>query len=289
LYGLNLARQTTGWHDARMTAKAAIIPQGHTVKHGHWHGLTRAIARATAHATEQAIRRLPSDCPLCGLPAHGGDLCTACADDVRDSVFDAPGRCACCSLALPRAEMVCPDCTSQPPAFARAMAVFDYTPPLDTLIHALKTGLKLNVAGLLGRLLAQSLAQALRQTPNLPQISAPVPIPASRASLRQRGFNPAVEIARTVSAQLHIPVQTNWLMRTRESGKQSQLGRRARQRGAEGLYRCPQQLPPVWVAVVDDVMTTGSTMNAAARALCAAGAAGVIALAAARTPYAAVD
>jgi len=264
-----------------MAFKPVIIPQGHTV----WRGLTRAIARATAHATDQAIRRLPSDCPLCGLPAHGGDLCAACAEDVRDSVFDAPGRCTRCSLALPRAEMVCPDCTSQPPAFARAIAAFDYAPPLDTLIHALKIECKLNRAGLLGRLLAES----IHNTPDLPQIAALVPIPASRASLRQRGFNPAVEIARTLGAQLDIPVQKQWLIRTRESGKQSQLGRRARQRGAQGLYRCPHKLPPVWVAVVDDVMTTGSTMNAAARALRMAGAAGVIALAAARTPYAAVD
>jgi len=272
-----------------MTFKPAIIPQGQAV----WRGLTRAIARAIAHTTEQAVRRLPSDCPLCGLPAHGGDLCPACADDVRDSVFDAPGRCPRCWLALPRATMVCPDCTVQPPAFARAIAAFDYTPPLETLIHALKTELKLNRAGLLGRLLVQSLAKHVRQTQGLPHIDALVPIPASRASLIQRGFNPAAEIARSLSAQLDIPVQASWLVRTREvdekSGKQSQLGRRARQRGAEGLYRCPHKLPPVWVAVVDDVMTTGSTLNAAAKALRAAGATGVIALAAARTPYAAVD
>jgi len=181
--------------------------------------------------------------------------------------------------------MVCPDCTTQPPAFARAMAAFDYTPPMDALVRALKTELKLNRAGLLGRLLAESVRQIPDLPKALPNIAALVPIPAACASLRQRGFNPATEIARTLAAQLHIPVQTNWLIRTRESGKQSQLGRRARQRGAVGLYRCPHKLPPVWVAVVDDVMTTGSTMHAAAQALRAAGAAGVMALAAARTPY----
>jgi len=261
-----------------MVSKASII--AHACR-GSWQGLTRAIAQST----RQAVRHLPSDCPLCGLSARGGDLCAACLDDVRGSIHDAPGRCARCWLALPRADMVCPDCTTQPPAFARAMAAFDYTPPMDALVRALKTELKLNRAGLLGRLLAESVRQIPDLPKALPNIAALVPIPAACASLRQRGFNPATEIARTLAAQLHIPVQTNWLIRTRESGKQSQLGRRARQRGAVGLYRCPHKLPPVWVAVVDDVMTTGSTMHAAAQALRAAGAAGVMALAAARTPY----
>jgi len=257
-----------------MISKASII--AHACQ-GSWRGLTCAIAQSA----RQAVRRLPSDCPLCGLSARGGDLCAACLDDVRGSIHDAPGRCARCWLALPRADMVCPDCTTQPPAFARAIAAFDYAPPADALVRALKTELKLNRAELLGRLLAN----VVRNTPDLPDIAALVPIPASRASLRQRGFNPAIEIARTLAAELDLPVQTNWLIRTRESGKQSQLGRRARQRGAVGLYRCPHKLPPVWVVIVDDVMTTGSTLNAAAQALRAAGAAGVIALAAARTPY----
>jgi len=92
-------------------------------------------------------------------------------------------------------------------------------------------------------------------------------------------------LARALGAALEIPVQSGWLVRTRETGKQSALGRRARLRSADGVYRCPVRLPPLCVAVVDDVMTTGSTQNAAARALRAAGASCVIALAAARTPY----
>jgi len=228
------------------------------------------------------MRALPAQCPLCGLAAQGGDLCTACLADLSASIHDAPARCDRCWLALPRVGMACPDCVARipAPAFARAVAVFDYAAPLDSLVLALKNGARLGYAGLLGRLLAQTV-----QAQTLPPIQALVSVPASRASLRQRGFNPAAEIARTLGAELGIPNYPHWLRRTRESGKQSQLGRLARRRGAQGLYRCPVLLPPIWIGLVDDVMTTGSTLDAAASALNAAGAAGVVGLAAARTPY----
>lgn len=242
-----------------------------------WRRLGGLLVR---HA-RRAVRSLPADCPLCGLPARGGDLCPGCAGDLRASADDAPARCGHCWLALPRAGMACPDCAARAPAFARAVAAFDYAPPLDGLVLALKNGMRLGSAGLLGRMLAD----AARARADLPVLAALVPVPASRASLRRRGFNPAAEIARTLGVALDVPVRPQWLVRTRESGKQSQLGRTDRRRGADGLYRCPQSLPPAWVAVVDDVMTTGSTLHAAATALKDAGAAGVIGLVVARTPY----
>src|SRR5690606_10390690 len=104
--------------------------------------------------------------------------------------------------------------------------------------------------------------------PALPRPVALVPVPASPASLRRRGFNPAAEIAQALGRELDLPV-AGWLQRTRAAGRQTHLGRRARRMGAHGLYRCGVPVSGC-VAVVDDVMTTGSTMDAAARALLAA-------------------
>jgi len=230
---------------------------------------------------QRAVRQLPVDCPLCGLAARGGDLCAGCAVDVLTCAHEVPARCQRCALALPRAGMACPDCMARAPEFVRVIAAFDYAPPLDGLVLALKKGGRLSRAKLFGRLLAES----VRTGDEEPRIDALTYIPASRASLRERGFNPAGEIARALGTQLGLPVHPAWLQRTRESGRQSRLGRADRRRGAQGLYRCPITLPPLGIAVVDDVMTTGSTLNAAALALKAAGAAYVVGVMAARTPY----
>lgn len=111
-----------------------------------------------------------------------------------------------------------------------------------------------------------------------------VPIPASRASLRRRGFNPAAELARALGRQCRLPCRAQWLQRTGYAPKQATLTREARLTAPRLLYTCPQPVTGATVALVDDVMTTGSTLDAAALVLRAAGAARVVALVAARAP-----
>lgn len=144
----------------------------------------------------------------------------------------------------------------------------------------LKTRLRLSMAPVLARLLA---AEVLRHG-GLPVGSLLVPVPAGRASLRLRGMNPAGEIARSLAAQLALPLARGALRRRRETPRQTSLGRRARQQGATDLFLASSRVLGRHVAVVDDVMTTGSTAQAAASALLAAGAASVTILVAARTP-----
>jgi len=248
-----------------------------------WRAHFLQAARAGRAAARRARGRLPSDCPLCGGRASGGRLCPGCESDVVRSMRD-PGlpRCGRCALPLPAPAAVCPGCARRPPAFARAVAGFDYVAPADLLVLQLKNGLRLARAPLLAGLLAQSVRAAAEP---LPADAVLVPVPASRASLRRRGFNPAGEIARALAAELHRPLRPQWLARVRESAKQSTLGRDARLRGPQGAYASPPGLPPCAVALVDDVMTTGSTLDAAARALRRAGVREVVALAAARVPH----
>lgn len=237
------------------------------------------------------LSRLGCDCPLCGARVAGARLCAGCQADLTAVPAGAPARCPRCALRLPGGGSHCAACLAEPRAFSRTVAAFDYAPPGDTLILMLKTQLRLSMAPVLARLMAQALRTAAdadgagghcaaRWPPDL----LLVPIPASRASLRQRGMNPAAEIARSLAAELALPAPRLMLARRRESPRQATLDRRARQRGAVGLFVCTGPVRGRHVAVVDDVMTTGSTVGAAAAALMAAGAASVTVLVAARTP-----
>ena len=237
-------------------------------------------------------------CPLCGLRFRGGDLCPGCLADLIPGEPGA-GRCTRCAMTLDaglsqhaplisarglRAGGLCDGCAStHAPArsVARTLAVIDYAYPGDMLITALKERGRIEVAALLGRLIAQAICSPLA---GLPPLGAIVPVPAASASLRRRGFNPAGEIARAVASGTGVPLQRGWLACVRTTASQKTLGRRARWRAPVGSFEALPVLPGVWVGLVDDVMTTGSTLHHAALALRSAGVAGVVGLVAARTP-----
>ncbi|AZG10884.1 ComF family protein [Pigmentiphaga sp. H8] len=238
------------------------------------------------HLAARLRALVPSDCPLCASRGRGGMLCAACEDAACRTARTLPGlglpwRCARCALPLPEHDTACPDCADLVPAFSRTIIAFDYAPPADALVLQLKNGRRYGRADLLGNLLAE----AVRHQPQpLESGTVLVPIPASFASLRRRGFNPAAEIARALGRDLALPVRHDLLRRRREQAKQSGLGRLGRREAVRGLYACAPQARGLCVGLVDDVMTTGSTLHAAAAALRMAGAASVVALAVARTP-----
>ena len=239
-------------------------------------------AAAVAAALKDAWRQLPSECPLCGTRAAGGNLCPPCETDVLWATHTAAlPRCAHCALRLPRQGMACPDCAAIPPMFVRSVIAFDYAAPADLLILQLKQRGQYARAGLLARLLAAS----VRRQGMLDPQTRLVPVPASMQSLTRRGFNPSNEIARRLGRELGLPVRRDLLVRTREASVQHTLGRQARSRNSVALYRATLPIPGWPVAVVDDVMTTGATLDAVSRALLDGGAASVTALAVARTPF----
>lgn len=154
-----------------------------------------------------------------------------------------------------------------------------YEPPYDRLIARLKHRHQLWMAGCLARLI-------LRASPGVWQNGTPqllVPIPASRASLIRRGFNPAGEIARALGRGLQARVDHGVLVRTRDGPKQSELGRLARLVESVDLFAARRPLHGMHVALVDDVMTTGGTLAAAAHALADRGCTHISVLVAART------
>src|SRR3546814_1314033 len=230
---------------------------------------------------DAAVRHLPIDCLLCQGKAMGGELCSDCLADLTRSMHDGRPRCAVCALPLNQLR-ACPDCALRAPAFDRVIAAFDYVEPGDLLIHRFKVEKRFSYARMLSAALA---GQVERGTSALPRHTIVVPVPAGNASVRRRGFNPAAEIARFLARRLRLAYRPGLLCRVREGGRQTHLTRSQRLLNAQDMYRCLGTVERLDVAVVDDVLTTGSTAHGIARQLKAAGAASVSVLVLARTPY----
>jgi ComF family protein len=120
---------------------------------------------------------------------------------------------------------------------------------------------------LLGRLLAEHLRG--REAP-LPGLIVPVPL--HRQRLRERGFNQALELARTVAAHLGVTLEPHCCTRVRATGAQTELTARERRTNVRGAFRMEAPLAARHVAILDDVVTTGSTVQEVARVLASAGA-----------------
>ncbi len=219
----------------------------------------------------------PPTCLLCTAPgAEGLDLCTGC----RAALPRNAPACARCAEPLTGAGgPVCGRCLAVPPAFDAAWVPFRYAHPLDALVRALKFHRRLAVARTLGALLADSAAARAAPAP-----AALLPVPLHPARLRSRGFNQAAEIARAAARRLGLPVLEGYALRVRATAAQSDLPRAARARNVAGAFALRRPLPVRHVALVDDVITTGQTLAALARALKAAGVETVEAWAVARTP-----
>lgn len=157
------------------------------------------------------------------------------------------------------------------------MAAFEYRFPVDRLVRRFKFGGDLA----LGDWLGGQLATRVRGSASPSVIVAP---PLSRRALRDRGFNQAVELAKSVGGALDVRVEVAALRKVRETAPQRTLGRRSRQSNLRGAFVCDIDLRGAHVAIVDDVITTGATAGAVAEAIRRAGAATVQAWAAARAP-----
>jgi ComF family protein len=215
---------------------------------------------------------LPVPCVFCGSAGAHGGICLGCRADLP-GVEDA--RCPVCAIATPAAQ-VCGQCLKAPPAFAHSVAAASYAFPLDAAIVRLKYGKDLGLVGALGRLL-----HAAVQAEPRPDIV--VPMPLSPARLRTRGFNQAAELARVVAETLQIPLVPDAAARTRDAPPQASLPLAERAKNVRGAFSCTRNVKGVKVALVDDVMTTGASLDELARELRRAGAEAVCCWVLART------
>jgi ComF family protein len=162
---------------------------------------------------------------------------------------------------------VCGYCLEVPPTYDEAVAIIEYVEPAAGMIQRLKFGGDLAYARSLGKLMAIELA---RRVINRPQMIIPVPLHPSR--LVARGFNQAVELARPLAQHFGMPLDRSACARVRATGEQSRLNAVERRTNVKNAFRVIRPLIGADVAVIDDVMTTGSTLDAMAQALKRAGA-----------------
>lgn len=220
---------------------------------------------------------LPAHCLLCNSSGDNDrDLCGACARDLAINRI----ACARCALPLSTPAAMCGECLRSEPAFAAAFVPFVYGHPIDLLLTRLK--FSRNLAA--GRVLVQLWIDAFSGA-SIDQPQALIPVPLHAARLRERGFNQAREIAAPLAKALNIPLRDDALHRVRDTSPQSDLDAAARRRNLRGAFACADDVAKLThVVLVDDVMTTGTTVRECARTLHRAGVARIDVWAVARAP-----
>ena len=211
-------------------------------------------------------------CVLCGSMSREGLWCAAC--DAALPYLDAP-HCPVCALPTPTGEM-CGQCLTQPPLFTRTTAAFGYAFPLDKLIQAMKYSEQLSLA----HAFAKKLVQRIDKN-SLPDYL--IPMPLHPAKLRQRGFNQSLLIAATLSRELNLKLLPDKCQRIRDTPPQSALPWKERNKNVRNAFRCDIDLTGKHIAMVDDVLTSGASLNALAEAILKKGARKVSAWVVART------
>lgn len=211
------------------------------------------------NCTRLAQAILPERCVLCDAAAIETSLCERCY-----AALPWLPAAQCPQCAVPTSEgLLCGSCLAHPPRFDAIRAAFAYEWPLAPLIHRYKYGSNLALA----RLFAHCLAARVRTAVDLV-----IPMPLADERLAERGFNQALEIARGVCRRKGLGLAADACRRVRATAPQATLPWKERARNIRGAFVCDADLSGLRVAVVDDVLTTGATLNELARNLRKAGA-----------------
>ncbi len=197
-------------------------------------------------------------CLLCGTSDSGRlGICSACEHALPHNL----SACRRCALPIPdtRHAQLCGQCLGSPPPCHQAQVPYIYAAPLEGLITGLKFRQQLHYARLLSGLLTQHLTKNPRQYPE-----CIVPVPLHPARLRERGYNQALELARPLARALGIRLEKNLVQRVRQTRPQTELKLASRAANLRQAFRLKR--PPNYrhVALVDDVITSGHTVNALA-------------------------
>lgn len=210
---------------------------------------------------------LPKTCIICHFPADTElDICSVCLQALPWST----NTCYQCGalLASNYEAIRCNDCMVIPPKFARFCALFNYEFPINNFITKIKFHYKLAYANLLGQLLLRRYQQWYQDS-KIPTVILPVPLAAAR--LKQRGFNQVVEILRPLAKATKLIILTDGCYRVKNTKPQTKMTLQNRRRNLRQAFKVSKAIPYEHVIIMDDVYTTGSTVNAMSEVLYHAG------------------
>lgn len=203
----------------------------------------------------------PHLCPLCGTKSQSG-FCAGCEQDLPVLQH----HCLRCGIGLPDVcTTTCGHCQANPPYFQQVISAYLYQPPVSQLIAALKYQQRLSLLPAF----ATALVKCVQR--NAIPVDVILPVPLHHSRVRTRGFNQSLELARHLARQMSLPIANN-VERHLATASQASLSSQQRQQNVRGAFRICAPLHYRRIAIVDDVVTTGSTVNEIARLLKSGGA-----------------
>lgn len=202
----------------------------------------------------------PKVCISCKLPTASKDH--PCCDNCYQSLPFQPPSCEQCGQAFAAEQDICGQCLSKPPSYDACFCPFEYQTPISEQIRDFKYHERPEYAQRLAQLLAREIQDNRFE---LPDLIVPVPLHSSR--LRQRGFNQSALLAKRVGKILDVPVNHKSLIKKRKTDPQAHLSLSQRSRNLKRSFSLIKPINAQSVAIVDDVVTTGSTASEIAKIL----------------------
>ena len=240
------------------------------IKNGFQHRINKTFGKAFDWI-------LPYRCGLCREVSNAG-FCSHC----KDLLPWIASSCFRCGTPLPNA-VICGNCQNTPHTIHHSVIPFLYQPPISDLIHKLKYHGQLDIAPILAKALAEQIHQQYSASSYLALPDIIVSIPIHWKKYLTRGFNQSGEIATQLGRTLDIPVANGLLKKYQHTPSQTGLDMTQRMKNNRNAFRVKTMPLSGHIALLDDVVTTGSTTRYAAKALLKAGAASVSVWAIAKT------
>ena len=248
------------------------------------------MASHVAESVPGLVRRvirflLPVHCSSCNSLLTADPISHFCSDCWRSISHMPAARCARCDRPFPSSiatayspSHVCQPCAERPPSYTKAWTLYPYTPPLRHAICLFKYQGKVSLAAPLAALM-------IARLPPLNSVDMIVPVPLHSEKLRQREFNQSLLLADYIGRRLDIPVAYTNLIRTAPTPAQTTLSRKNRLKNLRRAFavRRPDAIMKKRILLIDDVFTTGTTVNECAKTLRRAGSADVLVLTLGRT------